>query len=477
MKQLIKLLAVAIVVGLTLTGCMKEYTITVESNNTDWGTTEGSGVYMEGTSVKISAFPKSGYYFIKWDDNVTDNPRTIQVTGNATYTAYFSNDPNGGDTNSTDPLTMSGTISSNVTWADRGLSVDYIIEGNLTIDGNALLTIDPGVTIMFTGTNGGIYVGENAGLRMVGTPDNPIVLQGPTNNPNNGSWKCVNVTSNRSDNQFEYVRFVRGGSLTGDGDGVVYVTGKLSMKHCTVDGSLSNGVACSEGAFSAFEDNIVKNCAGYPLYSETPISICKGLGSGNSFTNCAGGNVVFVAFASLPMTENLTLANIVFPYRMRDGLFLEGNKSFTVEAGVVVEMAANKDIYIDDNTFVANGTSDSPIIFRCAESGEHWNGINITNNKNNSLSYCQIQNCGTDDVHGDRQCLRIHNGAKVSLTNNTFGPSAYYGISIDYIGDMSNVTHSGNSYTGCAAGNVLVEGGGFYGGQEYEDGDVLDDLP
>lgn len=81
-----------------MTSCNKEYTITVKPNNPEWGTTEGSGVYSSGTTVEISATPKPGYYFIKWNDNVTDSVRTITVTGDATYIAYFSNNPNDGGT-------------------------------------------------------------------------------------------------------------------------------------------------------------------------------------------------------------------------------------------------------------------------------------------------------------------------------------------------------------------------------------------
>ena len=67
----------------------KSYQITVQSNNSSAGTVSGSGTYEYGSSATISATPKSGYYFSHWNDYNTDNPRTIQVTGNKTYTAYF----------------------------------------------------------------------------------------------------------------------------------------------------------------------------------------------------------------------------------------------------------------------------------------------------------------------------------------------------------------------------------------------------
>lgn len=42
-----------------------------------------------GTSMKIKAEAKYGYHFTKWTDGNTDNPRTIEVTADASYYAEF----------------------------------------------------------------------------------------------------------------------------------------------------------------------------------------------------------------------------------------------------------------------------------------------------------------------------------------------------------------------------------------------------
>ena len=68
------------------------YTITVLSENNVMGIGEGSGTYEENTVVSISATPNTGYHFTQWNDGNTQNPRTITVTGNATYTARFAAD-------------------------------------------------------------------------------------------------------------------------------------------------------------------------------------------------------------------------------------------------------------------------------------------------------------------------------------------------------------------------------------------------
>ena len=65
------------------------HTITVLSANENQGTVDGGGTFDEGSEIQISATPKYGYRFSSWDDGNTDNPRTITVTENATYTANF----------------------------------------------------------------------------------------------------------------------------------------------------------------------------------------------------------------------------------------------------------------------------------------------------------------------------------------------------------------------------------------------------
>lgn len=68
---------------------VQTYTITVTSANPDMGSATGSGNYNIGSIATLTATANSGYRFVRWNDNNTQNPRTITVTGDATYTAYF----------------------------------------------------------------------------------------------------------------------------------------------------------------------------------------------------------------------------------------------------------------------------------------------------------------------------------------------------------------------------------------------------
>ena len=65
------------------------YTISVTANPTNGGTVTGAGSFVEGSTVTLTATANEGYDFAGWSDGVMTNPRTVNVTGNATYTANF----------------------------------------------------------------------------------------------------------------------------------------------------------------------------------------------------------------------------------------------------------------------------------------------------------------------------------------------------------------------------------------------------
>lgn len=68
---------------------VSQFTITVVSDNPAWGDVTGGGTYYYGDTVVIAATANLGFEFISWDDDNTDNPRTIIVTEDQSYTALF----------------------------------------------------------------------------------------------------------------------------------------------------------------------------------------------------------------------------------------------------------------------------------------------------------------------------------------------------------------------------------------------------
>ena len=60
--------------------------------------------------------------------------------------------------------------------------------------GNALLTIQPGVIIAFEGEESGIFATEGGGIKAIGTEADPIKLKGTSENK--GVWKGIYFASN-----------------------------------------------------------------------------------------------------------------------------------------------------------------------------------------------------------------------------------------------------------------------------------------
>lgn len=373
----------------------------------------------------------------------------------------------GGD-NIDDATSLSGAISENKTLPDLGLDVDYIVDGTLSIDGNALLTIEPGVTIMFTGTNGAVEVGENAGLKMVGTAEKPIKFVGPANNPNNGSWSHITYNSTRSDNQMEYVYMLRGGSDDATWAGVLRNYGRISMKNCTIDGSLCNGIDIEGGLFTSFEGNTIKNCAAYPIYNESGLQCIRNFGA-NTYTS-NGKNYIRMA-SGATLSEDLTIVNEGIPYFFEGDCGVTGPYTLTIEAGTQLLFNIGGRFYTDEEpAIVAHGTAENPIIFRGMRNEPgYWNGVwPETTRYDNSMAYCKIYDAGREEGW-QGGCLYIGRNTRLNLLGCEFGNSGHYGVVIEDDADFNhNIVHNGTcTFVNCADGNVYFE----------QTGETADNLP
>ena len=65
------------------------YALNVESANLEMGSGNGSTIAKHFLDYEISATPSTGYHFVQWNDGNTANPRTVTLTSDSTFTAYF----------------------------------------------------------------------------------------------------------------------------------------------------------------------------------------------------------------------------------------------------------------------------------------------------------------------------------------------------------------------------------------------------
>ena len=95
--------------------CQGDILVNVTAEN---GTVSGSGFYKKGDVVELVATPKVGYIFTRWNDGVTDNPRTITVDGETALVAEF------------DEMNYTSADFPFNTWWVTGCEIDSVKMGN-----------------------------------------------------------------------------------------------------------------------------------------------------------------------------------------------------------------------------------------------------------------------------------------------------------------------------------------------------------
>ena len=71
-------------------------TLTVLVTDASFGSVSGGGTFDEGSTQTIQATPNPGYAFMKWSDGNKENPRTVKLTSDLTFTANFVTDATSG---------------------------------------------------------------------------------------------------------------------------------------------------------------------------------------------------------------------------------------------------------------------------------------------------------------------------------------------------------------------------------------------
>ena len=384
-------------------------------------------------------------------------PVTYTVTAEDNTTQSYVVTVTVDDNTVVEPITLEGYITENRTLSDRGLTVDYIVNEYLFIDGNALLTIEAGVTIMFTEVSYGMDVMENAGLKITGTAEKPVIFTGPTNNQNPGAWRGINIYSNRADNVWEYAIIENGGDSDGEAAVELYSNTQLTMKHCEIRGAGDWGLYLQTDAkLKNFEYNVIKNC-NRPIYLEN-IKQAAYLDNTSSFAENTKPYIYMYEFTG-DINEDLTLKKLDVPYHT--GSIFITDCVLTIEPGCELIFESNAGIRTWENGYlIADGTAAEPIIFTGkSKNAGYWSGIELSHKMPSILNNCTIEYAGIDDGYG----LYVANG-KVDMNNTTISHSGGYGV---VMGEESEITHSNITFIECELGNVYNE----------TDDTVVDELP
>ena len=180
----------------TVTGSGTQYTITANANPTAGGTVSGAGTYYENGTCTLTATANTGYTFTQWQDGNTDNPRTITVTGNATYTANF-------------------TLNSYEVTASANPAMGGNITGTGTYDHGATATLTATAAEGYTFTNwtkNGVSVSTNATYSFTVTAATDLVANFTINSysvtatadPAEGGTVAFGSKANREDLLYDF---------------------------------------------------------------------------------------------------------------------------------------------------------------------------------------------------------------------------------------------------------------------------------
>jgi hypothetical protein len=369
----------------------------------------------------------------------------------------------GGEQPVGDPVVLTSPITTNTTLKDLGLPIDYVWKGSgsLYVQNNAVLTIEPGVTIQFTNTGGGIEIKDGAAIKAIGTADKRIQFVGT--GTNKGSWGRFWIET-VSDNEFMYCDFINGGSYTSN-SGVLYLTdkGRLAISHSKISGSLYAGIwlwnCATVSEIYKFDNNIIENCNEMPVFL-TDIRFANKFDETSNLTN-NGKNYVQVSRAYT--TANLTLNATSVPYYVT-GAFEAYAGTFTVNEGVTFYLATDVQLRLqtDGGVMIANGTPEKPVKFtHLPDSPAYWKGVWVYGTEGHVFNNVIFEYGGSTDSNPSRANFYIHNNgtASVTLNNVVFRNSQHYGLV--RVGEAA-ITHSNVTFENNPDGNVLWSDGVVY---------------
>lgn len=202
--------------NLTFTAYFAEveyYTLDVSANFPAMGTVTGGGSYEEGTTVTVTATAEEGYHFVQWDDENTDNPRSVTMNDAVTLEAEFAADV---------------VIPTHV----LSLESNYTVMGSVSGDGE--YAEDSSVEISATANQGYVFVrwqdGNTSNPRTITMPHDDVTYT--------ASFGYV-VTGESSDNEL--------GTVSGSGN---YVPG---------DNAILTATAASGYLFDKWDNNSTAN--------------------------------------------------------------------------------------------------------------------------------------------------------------------------------------------------------------------------
>ena len=284
---------------------------------------------------------------------------------------------------------VNGAIAFDTTWNAAGSP--YVVTGDVTVNKDVTLTIEPGAAVRFDGNYALVVMGT---LRAAGSEAQPIRFTSNASTPAPGDWAVIDFRAESQNNLLEHVIVEYGGNASRPGwmcaPGALCVgTSSFSLQQSTVQKSATRGLVMVQSD-SSISNNLFDQNAEEAIRlhgCNTNIGVCRPAIVGNTFTyNAApiirasaqdpilagneaadnGVNAIVYTTPCVFIDDNTWSADdLVYVVKgevCNVGGF--GPTSLAVEPGTIVKFDTGAGLGIPATTvFSATGTIDQPIIF------------------------------------------------------------------------------------------------------------------
>jgi hypothetical protein len=336
-----------------------------------------------------------------------------------------------------------GTIVANLTLVKA--CSPYLIRDYLQIVDDAILTIEPGVTLKFEGALG-IDVGSSNGGKLVavGTAADPIVFTSNATPALPGDWRAIHLWDGTLSGtkiayaKLDYCGADRSGCIVGDGVGPNLVT----IDHVTIDHvgdshgileyDVDSNFVITNSSFSNIPD-------GRYAISVQPASFA-GIGANNTFS---GGAMIEIYGG--PLGSSASWVDPGTPIWVTGSVYVEGtaadNPVLTIGPGVTLMFGTGTALSIGasgSGSLVIAGTAANRVsltsLAPLPDLGD-WIGVEVWASGKAQISYADISYGGSDGLGGGNLILENGNSpAELVVDHSSFTYSRGYGIYLDCAG-------------------------------------------
>jgi hypothetical protein len=335
-------------------------------------------------------------------------------------------------------------MGASATWHVANGSGVYELANNLTVNQDAILTLEPGVTVLARPT---VVLEVYGSLNAVGSSVHPVVF---TSVLDSGPGQWVGLVFNGSDGQgtgtLDYVTLRNGGEDYYDNYDDLEVTwgANVTFTHGLIQASSGYGVWVDETSSLTFENNQVQGSHYAPLWvdSDNLAAIDHNTFTGNGTDQIrSGSNPLNMTFATV-----LSNTNQVDSYELEGDLTIGPNGSLSVDPGVTVKARNGTQVTIN-GSLNAVGTASQPILFTASAPAPQpgwWKGVWFEGTPDQpaqgKFDNASVEYAGA--VSGDIGVNLYADDANVSFSNGSILGSQGDGFYVNSEGEHATISGS-----------------------------------